>query len=736
MLRAPLAAALIGVLLILPGSATAHSGHAAATGKGKPTERELRRMEQRVLGAGHAAEHADLRRQQRADRRRGARPGVARRPARARAAAAGPPEQDGRWNEAFPIPILGVNAVMLPTGKVLLWAYPVAFKSPESHAYVWDPGLGQGAQAFKRVDPPIHPDTGKPANLWASGQSLLADGRVLVTGGNLAYPHHAIGRIDYAGLDRVYTFNPFAETWTEQPRMRRGRWYPTQILMPDGRTAIVSGRDETGQMVLNHDIEIFTPAPDLDGVGTLSMLGGNDVVNSPGGPPGSILTYPHAFWMPSGRALIAGQEPMETWFLNRPGHDGALSWSPLAPFSHVRIYGTGVLLPGGPQGSTKVMKIGGGSDTTAKGSVEVFDESRPQDGWQPAPSMQLGRQSHNTVLLPDGDMVTIGGGSETSDKWNADPALRQVELYDRASGTWRLGAAQAETRAYHSTALLLPDGRVMSAGDDRNGGDSADTAEIYEPPYLFKGPRPSISAAPDVVRWGQAFGVGSPDADVVRAVLVGLGATTHADDQGQRHVELQVTHRIAGQGVNVQAPATGDLAPPGYYMLFLLDARGVPSVARIVRLGPTAPDAGLIVGGVGGAAPRPAARAPQRAKATRCRTTSRAAARRAAAKKRAAAKQRAAAKRRSAAKQGAREESGAAKRSATASARKKRTVTRRCARKKAAPKRTARKPAARKPAARKPAARNPAARRTAPAARRTGTVSRRTSGTAGTRSTR
>ena len=106
--------------------------------------------------------------------------------------------------------------------------------------------------------------------------------------------------------------------------------------------------------------------------------------------------------------------------------------------------------------------------------------------------MKVGRGHHNTVLLPDGSMVTVGGGVgiRNGDQWQADAAQRQVDLRDPATGAWRLGAAQAESRAYHSTALLLPDGRVVSAGDDVNGGTDKDTAEIYEPPYLFKGARP------------------------------------------------------------------------------------------------------------------------------------------------------------------------------------------------------------------------------------------------------
>jgi hypothetical protein len=193
------------------------------------------------------------------------------------------------------------------------------------------------------------------------------------------------------------------------------------------------------------------------------------------------------------------------------------------------------------------------------------------------------------VQLPDGSMVTVGGGSGVNEKLYAfTDDQRQVELYDPAGDTWRLGAAQAEGRTYHSTAVLLPDGRVFSGGDDLNGGNEADTGEIYSPPYLFKGPRPEITAAPAHAEFGEPFSVAVAGAAGARAVLVAPGATTHAVDMSQRVVPLAAATRPDG-GLDVTAPADGRIAPPGHYMLFVLDAAGVPSVARWVTLGTARP---------------------------------------------------------------------------------------------------------------------------------------------------
>jgi len=136
-------------------------------------------------------------------------------------------------------------------------------------------------------------------------------------------------------------------------------------------------------------------------------------------------------------------------------------------------------------------------------------------------------------------------------------------------------------RLYHSTALLLPDGRVLSAGGGRTGNDTDPnqlSAEFYAPPYLFKGPRPTMSVAPATATYGGTIPVQTPDAGRIATVsLLRLGAATHAFNMDQRFVPLTFT---AGNGaLTVQAPANTNLAPPGSYMLFILDTNGVPSVA-------------------------------------------------------------------------------------------------------------------------------------------------------------
>ena len=533
------------------------------------SERELHAFETRVLGPAHAREHAMQRRKLRID---GA---PERSSVRTAAAAVGDPAEVGRWGVPFGIPVMAVHAAVLPTGKVLWFSYPqnpaprhggLGPAAPNTaQAWLWNPVTGASA----RVDPPLWRDPAdgvlKPANIWCSGQTNLADGRLLVTGGNLAYSTETAA---FKGLNKVYTFNPFNETWTEQPDMRQGRWYPTNVLLPDGRAVIASGYNESGDYATNdnRDVELFTPSADLNGRGTLTLLGSRGGAGQP--PTGGL--YPHMIVLPSGRTLTAGPYPTDTWFLNAPGTNNVFSWGDAPNMARDRLWGTAVLVPGGPGGSTRVMELGGsapptvGSTTTdiAVPTSEVFDEANPGLGWQAGASMNVGRGHHNTVLLPDGSMVTVGGGVgiRDGDQWAADPEQRQIELWNPSTGSWTLGPAQAESRAYHSIAMLLPDGRVISAGDDVNGGTDRDTAEIYEPPYLFKGTRPTIAAAPPSVQLGSSFDVDTPNTNITRAALVAPSATTHANDMSQRYIPLTVTQRTGG--VRLTAPANPNIAPP------------------------------------------------------------------------------------------------------------------------------------------------------------------------------
>jgi galactose oxidase len=259
------------------------------------------------------------------------------------------------------------------------------------------------------------------------------------------------------------------------------------------------------------------------------------------------------------------------------------------------------LRPVGPVRRGKVVYIGGGIPPTA--NAETIDLSQPQPKWQATGRMHFPRRQHNATILPDGTVLVTGGTRGdgvpgTAQAFNdlaPGQPVHVAELWDPATGRWTELAAEAADRCYHSTAVLLPDATVLSAGggeffavdgqtQQNDPQDSHRDAQVFSPPYLFKGPRPEITSAPSTVRHGETFDVGTPQAAKVRKVSwVGLSSVTHAFNMTQRINFLRFEARTGS--IKVTAPATANVSPPGYYMLFILSDNGVPSVARIVRIG-------------------------------------------------------------------------------------------------------------------------------------------------------
>jgi fibronectin type 3 domain-containing protein len=234
--------------------------------------------------------------------------------------------------------------------------------------------------------------------------------------------------------------------------------------------------------------------------------------------------------------------------------------------------------------------------------------TQPTPAWRQVASMANHRAFQNTTLLPDGTVLVTGGGTAL-DGYDTSNAVLAAELWSPATETWRTLASAAIPRLYHSTALLLPDGRVLTAGSGNDGPAVNQTqAELFSPPYLFKGARPTISSAPSVIQYGSTFTVTTADAaSIVSVALIRPGSVTHGFDEDQRFLSLSFT---AGAGaLSIQAPANANLAPPGYYMLFLVNNTGVPSVAPFVHFAapggdttpPTAPTGLAGDGAVGSA---------------------------------------------------------------------------------------------------------------------------------------
>ena len=597
------------VALLLPATAAADHPSAGA---------------ESALGADHVRQHAKIwkmqakararwKRMSRAERRRALRRErryLRRQSVRARAAAVGDAADVGTWvregGTTTPFVMTSnyegyaIHAAMLHTGKVLMWGYPihvdqVAFRGNESYAWLWDPSKGYGADSVESVTPEFN---GQNVSIYCSGMSFLPDGKVLLVGGTENWGVNDPNYTEFAGLNRALLFDPVTETWEDLPRPAgsHGRWYPTQTLMPNGKTFVISGfTEEEPGGILNDGHEIFDPETK-----TFQLLTTPDQRRI-------TELYPHMFVMPDGKLLMAGPDPDDSAIFD-PGNL-ADPWTNLPHLASQRIGSNAVIVPEGPAGSNTVAVIGGRpyDQGSTPGLPPAYDElidlDDPTPSWTQVDGMHTPRSYLNTIQLPDRSMVAVGGDSRVVEEDGSGEAIwpppeRGVELYDPITGNWRAGPTQVETRAYHSTALLLPDGRVLSTGDDFNPtvappwtraeSSPNDTGEIYSPPYLFKGPRPVISKAPSSVDWDVPFGV-QVAGDIDEAVLIAPAAVTHANDMNQRLVPLLTVSEHENAGVTLKSPPSDRVAPPGWYMLFLLND-GVPSIAKWVRLDGSAPE--------------------------------------------------------------------------------------------------------------------------------------------------
>jgi hypothetical protein len=453
------------------------------------------------------------------------------------------PADIGSWSTATNpgTKTIGISAVLLHTGKVLLFGGKYKSSDRNTAAYLYDPVTRTGHEVPA------------PGPVFCGSVTQLSDGRVLTAGGADPIPK---------GVVDLWLFNPISEQWIRQPNTPLGRYYPTSTRLPDGRIVITAGSELNGSTP-NPTVELFTPPAAGGSVGTLQVVGPNHVTG----------LYPRQWVMPDGKMLqVTG---LKSFQLN----PSTWTWTALKRLPGGNSAGSaGLMLPAGPSGSSQVMMIGGLKNGAATAKTEQYDYGNQAAGWSFGPPMPTARAHMNVVQLPDGSAIAVGGNSSTL----YGAGQPQTMAYDPSTDTWTDMAVQTVRRAYHSTAILLPDGRIMSAGDGGSGG-GRQRIDFYSPPYLFKGPRPVIDSAPSQVNYGATFSIGTSGPVATQAVLMAPAATTHANEMNARHVKLAVTP--SGGGFTATAP-TAAVAPPGYYMLFVLTANGIPSIARWVHIGP------------------------------------------------------------------------------------------------------------------------------------------------------
>jgi hypothetical protein len=518
------------------------------------------------------------------------------------------PKARGSW-ELLPYlsEVLPVHAALLHTGEVLFASGSgnngVRFNDPRFGdvkkgfycSVVWDPKSPVNPKFF-------HPDTlrdpqGKVLDFFCGGETFLADGKLIAVGGTQAYDVDAAGNpqpgLGFKGRAETLAFDPAKRQWSSLAEMVDGRWYPTPITLSDGRVLVGGGLSKHG--LPNRKVEVFTPDAGAGSWKQVPIL------------PAPVFTqlplYAHLLLVVGGLILFSGGR-MDDFDVSLPPclidiTKNPIGVVPIAGLEQVdsRNQSASVLLP--PAQEQRVMILGGAparGEKNATDSVDVIDfKAGPAPAFKPAAALRLARVHANAVILPDRTVFVSGGALQREGgEAHRTTARLQSEIFDTLTGEWQLGATAQIARMYHSVALLLPDGRVVAAGGNPEKGRQAPWMppdpneelhlELYSPPYLFRGSRPTISSAPLTWTYGSTIDIQSPQANVIRwASLIKAGATTHSFNTSQRLVDLPIQTRSAGK-LSVQLTNDRNLAPPGWYMLFLTDNDRVPSVASWVKL--------------------------------------------------------------------------------------------------------------------------------------------------------
>jgi hypothetical protein len=468
------------------------------------------------------------------------------------------PQDVGEWTQPVDWPVVGVHVALLPNGKVLAYdsigdnateSYPT---QTTTRATVWDPV----------TDTHTRVDLNLGYNVFCSGLAHLIDGQLFLAGGNKDQQLN--------GIVQTTLFDPSSNLWTRGPDMAAGRWYPTVTALNNGEMLITSGRVDTPEV------------RKLDGL--LRSLSTASL---------GLPLYPWMDVAPNGRAFYSGPDNN----LRALDTAGTGSWQSFGTRDGInRDYGSHALFDIG-----KMLVAGGGIPATNDARVVDLNGSTPRVT-STAP-MANNRRQHNLTVLADGTVLATGGLSSSASLVDLDNGVYPAELWNPATGQWKTLASMQVTRQYHSTALLLPDGRVLSSGGGICGTCDqvhylAKNAEIFSPPYLFQAdgtpaPRPVIGSAPTATAYGAPFDIATANpASISKVALVRLGAVTHSVNMEQRYIPLSFNQGTTS--LTATAPANANIAPPGYYMLFILDANGVPSVARIMQiLGNSAPSVAL-----------------------------------------------------------------------------------------------------------------------------------------------
>ncbi|MBW3604437.1 MAG: DUF1929 domain-containing protein [Actinobacteria bacterium] len=475
----------------------------------------------------------------------------------------------GVWTDPVEWPLSAIHAIVLPDGKVLTYGTDGAGQELNAFSYdIWDPAKGLTPDSHTTL--PVETST----NLFCSAQTVLPwSGQVMITGGDQnGFP----GATQFNSVTDVNLFDPSSRTVSRlADSTSRGRWYPTVTTLPSGEILLHGGRLQRSPSTPVLLPEVYHPT---NGWRQLTNAESSDVYGS------GRWWYPRSWVRPDGNVFILSKGSQAMWSLDT---DGAGSLTNLGTY------------PGKSTSNATpaaMFDIGKILMTTEGGTASVIDVNRRTPTVTPTASLSSYRGWSDATVLADGQVLVTGGASK---RQQLDHAVYTAELWNPDTGKWRTGASASKARLYHSSAVLLPDATVLTSGGGPPGPVVNLNAEIYHPPYLYKkdgsgefADRPTIADL-GKVGYGGAFPVDvGAGQKISKVALVRTGSVTHSFDMDQRFMELDFTQ--SGSRLTVSGPRNANVAPPGPYMLFVIDEHGVPSVGELFRMTVAPPAAAAV----------------------------------------------------------------------------------------------------------------------------------------------
>ncbi|MGF6551697.1 RICIN domain-containing protein [Paraburkholderia youngii] len=464
------------------------------------------------------------------------------------------------WTAPQALPIVPVAAANLPNGKVLTWSSwdPLNFGGDGGQTYtvIFDPATGNSSEMLVS-------NTGH--DMFCPGIANLPDGRIFVNGGS--------------SDTKTSIFDPATLSWSAGPLMNIGRGYNGSVTLTNGGVFTLGGSWDVNKG--NKNGETWLPGT---GWQLNSAVFATEILTADGAGIYRADNHAWMFAVSNGRVFHAGPSKSMHW-IDTAG-SGSITWAGERGGDADAMNGNAVMYDIG-----KILTIGGApsyDSTWASANANLIDINGGTAKVRQVAAMAYARAFHNSVVLPNGQVVVIGGQTYPR-PFSDDLAVLTAELWDPATETFQLLAPMATPRNYHSVALLLPDGRVLSGGGGLCGTCSTNhpSVEILTPPYLLNpdgsaATRPVIVSAPSEVSLGTSIAV-TTNSPVTNFSLLRMASATHSLDNEQRRVPVNFTTGTAGEYL-INIPSDPGIVVPGYYMLFALNNKGVPSVAKTLRI--------------------------------------------------------------------------------------------------------------------------------------------------------